>query len=454
MRSFALSRLALLALLTTAYPAAAATPDVAARINALEQELNLLKRQLEVQQEEQKNVASKQANVEYGRKGLKISSPDNQYSLSFRGYAQADSRSFIDNSNTGNVDTFLIRTARPIFEATFPDDFRARLMLDFGGGQTRLLDAFVDYTPDSALKLRAGKFKAPIGLERWQSEQEILFVERGMATNLVPFRDIGVQVSGELMPQQLEYNIAYTTGAVDIGDPNTDSDNGKDITARLFAHPFRNSDTVAAQGLGVGLAGSIGDRDGALSSPNLGDGYRTPAQAKFFSYTSGTTLATTTIAAGTKWRVNPQAYYYYGSFSALGEYVRTSQDVKRGSAEQTLNNDAFTFISTYVLTGENASFDGVKPKANFNPKRGTWGAFEIVGRYSVLRVDSDTFPTFASLASSASEARDATLGVTWYLNDSLKFNLNYSETHFDGGAASGQDREMEKVVLSRAQFRF
>lgn len=392
--------------------------------------------------------------TQYGEKGLKINVPDTAYSLNIRGYVNGDSRIFLNNSNPGKVDTLLIRNARPIIEATFPHDLRARLMLEFAGGQPRLLDAFVDYAPSSAAKLRVGKFKAPIGLERWQAEQEIIFVERGMATNLVPFRDMGVQLFGELIPKKLEYNLAYTSGAPDLINPSGDTDNGRDITARLFAHPFRGEGVAALQGLGFGLAGSTGNRDGNPTDANLGSGYRTPAQARFFSYTNGATAATTPLAAGRNWRINPQAYYYLGAFSALGEYVRTGQDVRLSGVSDTLNHDAFTLITTYVLTGEDASFDGVKPKASFNPAQGAYGAVEIAARYSGLHIDSDSFPTFASAARSAKKAEEGTIGVNWYLSASLKFNVNYSETHFSGGAAANQDRAAEKVLLSRVQFRF
>jgi phosphate-selective porin OprO/OprP len=444
---------ALTALIIIAHPAFA-EDDIKSRITQMEQEIALLKRQLEVSEEKTKTKEEKFANVEYGAKGLTITSPDKRASLRVRGYAQADTRTFFDNSNTGNVDQFLIRTARPIFEATFDKDFAARLMLDFGNNQTRLLDGYVDYKPDSLFNIRLGKFKAPLGLERWQSEQEILFVERGMATNLVPFRDIGLMFYGDLIPQTLEYQIALTNGGVDLADPNLDTDDSKDVSARIFAHPFRNSDVVALQGLGVGVAGSYGKRDGSATNTSVTDGYRTPAQARLFTYRSGSAAADTTFADGTQWRINPQTYYYNGSLGLLGEYVISSQETKRGSTSRTLHHDAFTAVATYVLTGEDASFDGVKPANNFSIKNGNWGAFELTGRYGILDIDNASFPIFADAARSVSEARDITAGLNWYLNNNLKFNFNYSYTTFDGGAAGGKDREDENVLMTRAQFRF
>ena len=61
-------------------------------------------------------------------------------------------------------------------------------------------------------------------------------------------------------------------------------------------------------------------------------------------------------------------------------------------------------MASYVLTGEDASFDGVKPAHPFDPKSDNWGAFELVGRMSRLDVDSNAFPVFASAATSARSA--------------------------------------------------
>lgn len=430
--------------------------QVAAPAPKVENRLAIVERKQEVAEDAAKAQAEKTPAIEVGNgKGLSITSPDKQYSLKLRAYVQADGRTFFDNSNTSNVDNFLIRSARPILEAKMTDYFSGRMMLDFGNGTTRLLDAYADVKPVPSSKLftlRAGKMKAPLGLERWQSEQEILFVERGQATNLVPFRDIGIMAYGEIIPDQLEYQLAVTNGAADLADNTTDTDNHKDVNARLFAQPFRWSDITFLRGLGLGVAGSYGKHNGSTGSPQLVDGYRTMGQGRFFAYRSS--AGQVVYADGKNWRVNPQAYYYNGPFSLLGEYVLDSQRVTRqSSSSATLKNDAWTAIATYVVTGEDASFDGVKPANNFAPEKGQWGAFEILARLGGLTVDSDAFTNFADSTTSARNAKEATLGATWYLNNSVKLNVDYSLTKFDGGATSG-DREDEKVLMTRMQVRF
>ncbi len=128
--------------------------------------------------------------------------------------------------------------------------------------------------------------------------------------------------------------------------------------------------------------------------------------------------------------------------------------MRNGSTNRNIKNDAWNAIATYVITGEDASFDGVKPDNNFDIAKGNRGAFEITGRIGALHVDEDAFPIFSSLASSAKEAREWALGLNWYLNNSIKFNVNYAVTHFDRGAAGNADRPTERTVITQAQFRF
>ena len=57
-------------------------------------------------------------------------------------------------------------------------------------------------------------------------------------------------------------------------------------------------------------------------------------------------------------------------------------------------------------------------------------------------------------AISASKASAYGLGLNWYLNENLKWVLNYERTRFDGGAAGGADREDEEAFLTRVALGF
>ena len=429
-----------------------AEDNISARLKALENEIAVLKRQQEVKEEIDQSKAQKQASVELGKKGFLVTSPDKQYQLKIRGYAQIDGHAFLNDSGNTGKDELIARRLRPIIEAK-AGDFELRLMPDFAGGQLKLFDAYVDYKPTTIANVRVGKFKPPVSLERLQSATNLTFVERGLPTNLAPNRDFGVQLFGEVIPDTLEYQIGVFNGEQDLGTNDTDNDDKKDIAARVFAHPFSQSNAVALRGLGVGVGGSIGDREGGSANTILGD-YRSPGQQSIFKYLTGTAAGSTVVAQGTQWRAAPQAYYYYGPFGAIAEYTVSSQEVVKGAAQERLEHRAWQLAASYVLTGEDGSFNGVKPTEDFDFSNGGWGAWEIVARVGQLDLDDDAFPLFASAASSITKESSAGIGLNWYLSSNVKALLDYDITRFDGGAAAGRDRPQEQAVFSRIQYQF
>ena len=236
----------------------------------------------------------------------------------------------------------------------------------------------------------------------------------------------------------------------------------KDGVARIFIQPFKKSDIDPLKGLGFGAGGSIGDEQPSGTTTNLAS-YKTPGQNTFFSYRSGV------APDGLEYRLSPQGYYYWGPVGLLSEYVLAEQKLRNGTRNEFVRNSAWQTEASFVLTGEDASYNGVTPSHPFDLKNGGWGAFELVARYGDLHLDPGTFnrnPTagglrFASPITSAQEAREWGVGLNWYLNRDLKFVLDYEQTAFDGGAGTAttttysvKNRETERTVFSRVQFAF
>lgn len=379
------------------------------------------------------------------QRGITVTSPDGQNSFTIRGYGQVDGRFPIDDKAGNDQSEFLIRRARPVFLGT-SGDASFRFMPDFAGSTPKIYDLYADYHFYDQANVRVGKDKPPIGLERLVNANELEFIERGLPTNLVPNRDIGVQLFGNIIPE-LDYRVGIFNGAPDLGNVDSDTDGAKDVVARLFANPFKKSNIEPLQGLGFGVAGSTGQHDGTSKNTEL-PAYLTVAQVQFFGYNSGV------VADGTNWRISPQGYYYYGPFGVLAEYVSSTTDVSKGAAHADVDNHAWQVETSYVLTGEKVDYHGVIPEENFNIHNGGWGAFEAVARYGELKIDSNAFPLFADPTTSAREAKEWLGGLNWYLNYNLKLAINYANTNFDGGAAGGGDRETERTFLTRMQYKF
>jgi phosphate-selective porin OprO/OprP len=388
--------------------------------------------------------------VKASSEGFNLSSEDKAFQIKLRGYLHADGRYFVSDTEQRGTTGFLLRRARPIVEGSLYGAFDFRLMLDFGGGTATVQDAYLDIRPWKSLRLRAGKYKPPFGLERLQSATQILFIERALPTNLVPNRDIGLQVHGELAEGAFSYAVGAFNGVPDGGSADANADNSLDVVGRVFSHPFRGTSIEPLKGLGLGVAVSRGQRFGTAAATGLAP-LRSTAQLSFFSYLAGASTAEAVVAQGEHLRLSPQGYYFWGPVGVLAEYVSSAQEVRRGVDNARLRHQSWQAAGYFVLFGGKASFEGVKPTQPLQPSKGTWGALELVARYSTLSVDPDTFPTFADPARSASKANSWGVGTNWYLSSNVRLALNLDGTSFEGGAADGGNRPSETLVLSRFQ---
>jgi phosphate-selective porin OprO/OprP len=481
-------------------------------VQELSQQVKVLARKGEINEETA--AADKKAApvIKAGSSGFSFGSADGKNEIKFRGLVQADHRHFSDGANdvrnrsntrAGSLDengfhdaedTSLLRRVRPTIEGKVAGKYGFRFTPEFAGGSASAVDAYVEANLNPAFKVRAGKQKSIVGLERLQGGGDIKFIERSYVTNaILPNRDLGVTVSGDLFGNKLNYGVGIVNGVADGGNISTGTEyNGeREYTARLFATPFIDSDSALA-GLGFGIGGTwtdyTGERNldftGTSSADATRNGlpsYVTDGQQTFFRYNSAS------LADGKRIRFTPQASYYSGPFGLITEYARVNQDVSlltsttsntntiiSPNTNKKLSHDAWQVAVSYLITGEDASFKAVKPKNDFDLDKGGWGAWELVARYSEINLDDDTFKNpagtsytgaYADLSTSAKSAKSLTAGVNWYLNSNAKVALNYTHTSFDGGAGVGitpvnasgtniRDRESENALFARFQVAF
>jgi phosphate-selective porin OprO/OprP len=486
------------------------------RFEELDQEIRILKRKHELDQEAAASAKLSTAVVKAGNNGFSLESADGHHVIKLRGLLQVDHRYYFqgsrdvrnrsdqragdldDNGFSDTGDTWLLRRVRPIIQGTLFGIYDFRFTPEFAGNNASVVDAFIDARFHPAFKVRTGIFKSFVGLERLQSGADIKLMERSYVTNaILPNRDLGIAVHGDVLGETLNYAFGLVNGVGDgaIIGTGTAFDGHPEGTGRVFLTPFKNVYSELRD-LGFGVAATYtsfpGQRNLNFTDTSAADGtrnglpsYLSDSQNTFFRYNG------TAIAYGERWRIAPQANYYDGPFGVIAEYVFERQAVSLttggsppagGAGSDTviapntnknLDHNAWQIAVSYILTGEGASFQGVKPKRNFS--FGTdWGAWEVVARYSEINLDEATFKNpagtsftgaYADLSTSAQSAHSWTAGVNWYLNPNVKVVMNYSHTTFNGGAGVGttpinaagtnvQNREDESAFFTRLQLAY
>lgn len=454
---------------------AADTVSLRAELAELRQKLADIERKAAMKDEADAAKAKTSGVFTFDEKGFRATSADKNFELRIRGLLQTDARVYFNDGGAAN-DTFLVRRARPIIEATLAKDYDAVLVPEFGGGSATagptptILDAYLNAAPlGKGAQLRIGKQKSPVSLEQLQSDSVRAFIEHTFPANLVPNRDIGAILHGEAFDGILEYQTGVFNGAADGSTATTlDYGDNKTLVARVFLRPFATSGTDALSGLGVGFATDYSDKTGvsggvAGANTGLPSGYRTDAQQTFFTY------AAAARANGPAQHFVPQACWYAGPFGILAEYAFEQSDLSlaNGAVADTIRNRAWQVTAGWVITGEKSTYRGVTP-AN-SVLNGGAGAWELVARVSGMRVDDDAFVkgyaggatgnTPAAIAdrraSNASSAQACAAGVNWYLTRNLRVSAIYTHTEFDAdGPSSALLRHGENAVLMRAQVAF
>ncbi len=134
----------------------------------------------------------------------------------------------------------------------------------------------------------------------------------------------------------------------------------------------------------------------------------------------------------------------YGPLSLQGEYMGSIVD-QRGGYNDVYFQGCYGYLS-YFLTGEHRPysksggvFSRLRPINNLSLKKRTFGAWELVARYSWLDLKDDNI--------SGGIMSDATAGVNWHLNPNTKIMGNYIHSHRNGGGDAD-------IFLTRFQFDF
>jgi len=400
-----------------------------------------LKNKVVKRREEKKNDL-----IAFYEKGFRLESRDEKFKMKIGGRVQFDFRTYGSNYPIDNE--FDIRRARIYLSGTLYRDFDYKLQVELeGSSSNRLRDGYFEYTyfkPN--LRIRMGQFKIPFSVETMTSSNWILFQERGLNEPIAPSRDVGIMLHGSPFDNILTYYVGVFNGSgVDAEGEDTEN---KDIAFRLVASPFLKTDISLFKDFHIAYNMTYGDGDDA------GLKFKTEAKgATFFRFDDMDVDDRTRYGVDLNWIV--------GSLSLRGEWNRVEYGELEGTVEDVkvdddLNIDAWYVSLSWFLTGEKPNFKkriwGVPNiKNNFDPRKRTWGAFELAFRYSRFDADSD-FWNLGIVSDDYTDEVDAfTLGLNWWLNPCLLFRFNYIHSEF-GGKIRIHDKWKDKEDAFTARF--
>jgi phosphate-selective porin OprO and OprP len=364
--------------------------------------------------------------------------------ITLEGFIQTDLRAFPADPDHQYLNEFTLRRIRVGVSGSLNQFTTFRIVPDFAGSRIVLTDAYVELKGNPAFKLRAGKFKVPLGLERSQTVSNNLFVEQNIANVVVPNYDIGVQLHGEVFRSRVYYAVGSFNGVVDgaSGDGGiVGRGTGKDIAGRLLIRLFSGPGTAVA----IGGGATTGSRRGTTGTTALGP-YRTVGSLPIFSYASSAT------AAGNITRHGLHGHAYRGPLGFLAELAQSRQAVADGASEDpTARRDvrvrAKSVQVSYMLTQDRATFGTVAPRKPFGAQG--FGAFEVAARVEQFDVASNFGLASIAAWESSKEATSLTSGLNWYLTSAVKLQINYETTTFKRSS-----RPIERAILTRLQAVF
>jgi len=385
------------------------------------------------------------------KKGFYLETPDGKNNLLITGRFQGDYITLQDD-NPGN-DSFVMRRARMAMMGTVSEYYDFMMEADFGQGRARLNDSYfnINYVPYA--QLLAGQFKTPFSMEELHSDNWIDFVERSLANNFVPSRDLGLMLHGKDKNDWVHYQLAILNGRKI--NASEDADDHKDIAGRISIAPFSQMQSDWLQPLHLAASFTSGMQQTEHPSTDWWrDSFKTAAGTTFLQ------LNPNISQQGDRIRTGYELAWLPDSLSVKAEYIDMSLDgVSDGTQTADFNNQAGYVSAAYFLTGEHEPWkDGIPqritPKHPFTLGKGGWGALQLLARHEWVDFDREILNLgFANDSLYTNGAEGYTLGINWYPSEMVRFMLNYYDVDYtDTLYSGGVPMEKEQAYLSRFEI--
>jgi phosphate-selective porin OprO/OprP len=372
-----------------------------------------------------------------------VASADGRYTLAVRAVGQFDTAYYSQSAH-----------ARQLAAANGPDlssgqnfrrvqfgiqgkvagDWSYQFNYDFGGTATespgRIQAAWVEYDGAAPFAVRVGAFPPAAGLEDGASASDTLFLERSASSDLArniaggDGRDgIAVVYAGERLYGALTYtgDKIADTGVFDeqqavvgrVSGLAVSDDDAKLVVSANSTYVFKIADTSA----GAGATRTI-----TLSDPPELTVDDSGAKLVSTGALNAEQVLEWGLEAGGQWK------NFFGQAGYFGYRVD-----ERGGSAPSVDFSGWYAQASWVLTGEHrsynkatAAFSNPKPNSDFSFDGKGSGAFEVAARYSDLDLNDHAGVIGQDMPVGGvrgGDQRIATLGLNWYPNSAVRFEL-------------------------------
>lgn len=401
-----------------------------------------------------------------------ISTGDGRFTMAFRGRFHFDAGTY---SQSPSVDVpYLVngenvrdlgsgsyfRRAHFGVEGKFFRDFDYEFRYNFGGSQDEgsgtIHTMRVAYNPTPEIRINIGAMQPTFTLDNSTSSNDIMFLERSAVTNALVGEfgasdsRKGIELTYLKQGENIDYmfNVAYTTSQ--IGTRQVGADDRDHVLGRFAARVFKNSDWdvhVGANVAGVLSMGGVDGGAGLLAARNLR--FRDRPELRV----AGERLVdSSNIPAESAFMWGLEAGFRWKSLTMQGEYFAWEVNRDRSCSGCNVfapdpDFEGYYVQASYILTGENRryntqssgnsrmNFGAPSPASPFSTG-GTWGAFELAARYSVLDLDFNVGAEGTAPIANNGEIRGgkqaiASVALNWYLNRNLRVMFQYQHIDID-----------------------
>ncbi len=396
-----------------------------------------------------------------------IRSPNGQFSISPYGYVDNDYRAY--KGDGAPSDTFILRRARFGFQGNYGSRFTFALLTDAAATNGSIVrDVYLNVRILPEFQLQAGQFKTPFAQESGTGATNLDFVERGFTALLYPsaasaFRSPGIAFHGDIDGGVMQYWLGAFNGK---GYTLANTTNQAEIIGRLRFYPFRKS--TSSWFKEVAFGGSIDRaRSRGLSGDQSFNGTIPGNAYDFFPQFA---------INGPIQRYNGEFTYLKSGLALRGEFDQLNMSRNNTGSEQegglgfvslpSIIAKAWNVNATYLLTGEKQPENGT-PRVRhpmFGPdtpggKGRGLGAWGVGVRYMGIHANEPganflDYYTPGFVPTYNYHTDEITMGVTWYPNYWVKYQVNLGIDQLRDPSTIGAVPQNYYVVLQQLQFRF